>query len=292
MARRPRARSLSRSREVVEIEERAMRAAVLVDDFPHAHVRVKHRDGAGDLLERDAEPPLGRPQRRRHHVVELEVRLDLRFVEIVFRLAHLLGEIEVVPGLDRDRRAPRGRRSPASRRLRTSRGRRPRATRAGETSAPFVGSAAIVSAMRQCAWLGNPSSLARSARSLTMAVIVTLVSFASPLSPRLLNFLHTISRRSRRGDDVRNGSTLDRVFTIARPPSTGVEVFSSASTLARNSANRAASSWLISDSRCFSAAFNLRATAHEVLVHARDEPYLVGLEMRSPAALRTRLQFA
>ncbi len=76
----------------------------LVAHFPHAQVRVIDGNGAGDLLEGDAEPALRRPQRRRHHVVELQVRLDLRFVEVVLRLAHLLGEIEVVPRLYRDAR--------------------------------------------------------------------------------------------------------------------------------------------------------------------------------------------
>ena len=240
MARRPRARSLSRSREVVEIEQRAMRAAVRVDDFPHAHVRMKHRNGAGDLPERDAEAALGRPQRRRHHVVELEVRLDLGFVEIVFRLAQLLGEIEAVPRLDRDRASSRSAIACISATSAFT-----RATTAGHTRQEKclrrfrirrhrVGHAPVRVTRR------TRAACARSARSLTMAVMVALVSFASPLSPRLLNFLQTISRRSRRGDDVRNGSTLDRVFTIAsaacRP---SVDVFSSASTFARNSANRA-----------------------------------------------------
>ena len=38
----------------------------------------------------------------------------------------------------------------------------------------------IVSAMRQCAWVAKPRSLARSARSRTMSVISALVSWASP----------------------------------------------------------------------------------------------------------------
>ena len=41
---------------------------------------------------------------------------------------------------------------------------------------------------------------------------------ASPLSPRLLNFFQTRSRRSRRLEKVRNGSTLERVLTITHLP--------------------------------------------------------------------------
>ncbi len=158
---------------------------------------------------------------------------------------------------------------------------RTRATTKGQTFSrklwATAGSTAIVSCMRQCAWLLKPSSLARSARSLTMAVMMALVSLASSLSPRLLNFFQTISRRCRRVENVRNGSTLDRVFTMAHDParprssaavfaaaatdagspsrsdsrSSTIHVFSSASTLARNSANRAASSWLMADRRVF-----------------------------------------
>ena len=86
-------------------------------------------------------------------------------------------------------------------------------------SLAFFGSFAIVSDIRHSAWDLYPRSWARSARSLTILAIVALVSLASPLSPRLLNAFHTRSRRSRRDDEVRNGSTDDRVFTIAHLPS-------------------------------------------------------------------------
>jgi hypothetical protein len=97
-----------------------------------------------------------------------------------------------------------------------------RATAAGHTriisSRARAGSFAIVSAMRQCACVSKPSSFARSARSRTMRAMVALVSFASPLSPRPLKRFHTCSRRSRRSDEVRNGSTLDRVLTTTHLP--------------------------------------------------------------------------
>ena len=41
---------------------------------------------------------MGGVERRRDHVVELQVRLDVRLVEIMARLAHLLGVIAPVPG--------------------------------------------------------------------------------------------------------------------------------------------------------------------------------------------------
>ena len=156
-----------------------------------------------------------------------------------------------------------------------------RATAAGQTfiisACAAFGSRAMVSDMRQCAWLTKSSSVARSARSLTIFAIVAFVSFSLPLSPRLLNFFQTFSRRSRRVENVRNGSTLDRVFRIAHLPesprssaaafaaetiepgsparsascSSTVQVFSSARTFARNSENNVASCWLISDSRFF-----------------------------------------
>ncbi len=159
-----------------------------------------------------------------------------------------------------------------------------RATAAGQTfiisACAAAGSLAIVSDMRQWACVGYPSSCARSARSFTIRVMIPFVSFASPLSPRLLNFFHTASRRSRRAENARNGSTLERVFTITHPSlrprsvaaalaadtsdggsparsaseSSTVQVFSSASTLALNSEKSVASSWLMAESRFFCAA--------------------------------------
>ena len=189
-----------------------------VGDLEDADVGMEHRHLAGDLGEPDVVAPLGRPQRGRHHVVQLEIRLQLGLIEVVFRLPDLLGVEEIVPGLDRDRRAP----SLAAIACMSATSSLTRATAAGQTrimsACAAFGSSAIVSDMRQCAWLGKPSSFARSARSFTMPAIVALVSFASPLSPRLLNFFQTFSRRSRRVENVRNGSTLDRVLTIAHLP--------------------------------------------------------------------------
>ncbi len=47
---------------------------------------------------------------------------------------------------------------------------------------------------------------------------VELVSLPSALSPRLLNFFQTRSRRSRRVENIRKGSTLERVLTMTHFP--------------------------------------------------------------------------
>ena len=96
---------------------------------------------------------------------------------------------------------------------------RTRATAAGQTRAISASAAsgvlAIVSCIRQCAWLGKPSSLARSARSLTMRAMIALVSVAPPPSPRLTKARHTCSRKARSDAKVSTGSTAERVLTIA-----------------------------------------------------------------------------
>ena len=48
--------------------------------------------------------------------------------------------------------------------------------------------------------------------------MAALLSRAPPLSPRMMNIRHTFSRRSRRVDRVKNGSTLERVLTTAHFP--------------------------------------------------------------------------
>ena len=104
-----------------------------------------------------------------------------------------------------------------------------------------------------------------------MRAMIALVSFSPPLSPRFLNAFHTFSRRSRRDEALRNGSTLERVLTTAHLPASSrssaaalyaatsdgdrparsffdsrtIQVFSSASTLLPKSVNSPASSSLI-----------------------------------------------
>ena len=50
------------------------------------------------LVEGQAEQPAGGVERRLDHLLELQVRLDLRLVEIELRLAAPLGVVAPVPG--------------------------------------------------------------------------------------------------------------------------------------------------------------------------------------------------
>ena len=85
--------------EVVAVEQR-QRAAVGVEDLEDAHGRVVHRKVVA-LLEGDAVELVGGVEDAvLQHVVQLEVGLDLLLVEIVLRLAHLLGVEVPVPGLE------------------------------------------------------------------------------------------------------------------------------------------------------------------------------------------------
>ena len=95
----PRAAVLVVALEVVAIEQR-QRLAVGVEDLEDAHVRLI--DGkVVALLEGEAvELVRGVEDAVLEHVVQLEVRLDLGLVQIVFRLAHLLGVELPVPGLE------------------------------------------------------------------------------------------------------------------------------------------------------------------------------------------------
>ena len=85
----PRARALARAREVVAVEQAAMCADRVLGDvvhLPDAHVGMEHRHLAGDLGEAEAVELLGRPERRRDHVVQLEVRLQLAWSRSYFAL--------------------------------------------------------------------------------------------------------------------------------------------------------------------------------------------------------------
>ena len=87
--------------EVVAIKERE-RLAVGVDHIEYAHVGLIDRDVLA-LLEGDAVELVRRIEHAvLEHVVELEVRLDLRIVQVVLRLANLLGVKIPVPRLERE----------------------------------------------------------------------------------------------------------------------------------------------------------------------------------------------
>ena len=114
--------------------------------------------------------------------------------------------------------------------------------------------------------------------------MVALVSCESPLSPRLTNVRQTFSRRSRRVEYSRNGSTAERVLSTAplalmprdsaaaasaarvdagRPSKsrsasrTSQCSFSSASSACENRVYRPASSWLIAASRVLAVVSRL-----------------------------------
>ncbi len=75
-------------------------AAFGVGDLPGAGVGVIERHV--DRLEGQPEQPPRGLEGRLDHLVELEVRLDLGLIEIVFRLAQLLGVIAPVPRRQRE----------------------------------------------------------------------------------------------------------------------------------------------------------------------------------------------
>lgn len=92
----PRATGLAVALEVVGVEQRHG-SAVGIEHLIHLHIRVIGRD-VGALLEGDAVQLRGGVEDAvLQHVVQLEVRLDLRLVQVVLGLAHLLG-VEVPIG--------------------------------------------------------------------------------------------------------------------------------------------------------------------------------------------------
>ena len=95
-------------------------------------------------------------------LLELQVGLDLVLVEVVLRLAHLLGVVAVVPRLDRDLRRPPCRRSPACRRPPRARARRPAST--PPPSAPSRARASSPSCPRRASARASRSRAASRAR--------------------------------------------------------------------------------------------------------------------------------
>ncbi len=95
----PRATVLVVALEVIAVPERE-RSAVGIGHFEHAHVRVV--DGnVFALFEGDSVKLRGRVENAvLQDVIQLEVWLDLRFVEIVLRLAHLVRVKLPVPGFE------------------------------------------------------------------------------------------------------------------------------------------------------------------------------------------------
>ena len=99
--RHPGAAALGRPREIVAEEQRRHGAPSASRHLPGAHVGMPDRD-VGARLEAQAEQPVRGVERRLDHVVELEVRLDRRLVDVVARLAQLLGVVAPVPRRERE----------------------------------------------------------------------------------------------------------------------------------------------------------------------------------------------
>ena len=96
--RHPGAGALGRPREIVA-EEQAEVAAVRPQHLPRHHVGMPGRDVLA-ALEGEAEQLVGGVERRIDDVVELEVRLHRRFVDVAADLAQLLGVVAPVPRRD------------------------------------------------------------------------------------------------------------------------------------------------------------------------------------------------
>uniref|UniRef100_A0A0N5A0Y1 NAD-specific glutamate dehydrogenase n=1 Tax=Parastrongyloides trichosuri TaxID=131310 RepID=A0A0N5A0Y1_PARTI len=97
----PGARTLARTGEVVGVEQADQLAGGLVRDLIGGHVRLEGRDGPlGQRLEDEAVQAFGHVEGGRAHGVQFEVGLQLVLIEVVLRLTHLLGVVEIVPRLD------------------------------------------------------------------------------------------------------------------------------------------------------------------------------------------------
>ena len=95
--------ALGLARIGIEDEDRQL-LAVLVEHVVGPGVRVVLGQ-VGAFLEADAVKLVGRVEHAvLQHVLHLQVRLELRFVEVELGLAHLFGVVSPVPGLELERR--------------------------------------------------------------------------------------------------------------------------------------------------------------------------------------------
>ena len=167
--------------EIVADEQRDRRA-VRADRRPGARVRVRQSHVvAGD--EGDAEQAMGDVEGGGDHRLERQIGLELALVDVVERLAALLGIIAPIPGLSSKlppsaaiiacnasaSRSACARAGAHTRRIRSSAASR----RLGHRSA-----------RRKAAKLGKPSRRARSARSATVSRMIAALSCAPPPAPR------------------------------------------------------------------------------------------------------------
>ena len=93
-ARHPRAGRFAWPREIIAVEDRDRLLAAL--HLPHAHFRRIARNVV-PLVERDTEQPRRRRELRLDQLVQLQIGLQRRRIEIVARLAQLLGVVAPVP---------------------------------------------------------------------------------------------------------------------------------------------------------------------------------------------------
>ena len=98
--RHPGAAVLRRAREIVAEEQSAM-APAGVAHFPHPHIGVPDRNAFAPL-EAQSEQAVRGVERRRDDALELEIRLDRRFVDVAARLAQLLRVVAPVPRRERE----------------------------------------------------------------------------------------------------------------------------------------------------------------------------------------------
>ncbi len=170
-------------------------------------------------LEGQAEQPVGGVERRLDDVVELEVRLDRRLVEVAAAPCAASRRSSASPTARAAKLPPSSRHDrPAWRR-----GRRARAARAGAQTvragrAPPPASSPWRRRAGNARRSGSRAACARSARSATISAMIALLSVLPPLSPRAIQARNAFSRRSRRDENCRNGSTLERASVMTCLP--------------------------------------------------------------------------
>ena len=99
----PRAAALVAARVPVD-QEQAVRRAVGVEHFEHAHVCLVHRQILALLEAQAVQLVRGEQHAVDQHAIHFEVRPHLRLVVGVLRLAHLLGVEVPIPRLELERR--------------------------------------------------------------------------------------------------------------------------------------------------------------------------------------------
>ena len=244
--RHPGAAALGGTSEIVA-EEYAHVPAAGVGHFESAHVRVPDRDILA-LLKTQSEQAVCRRERRRDHVVEGQIGLELGVIEIAAHFAQLLGVVAPVPWRELEvaafvadqllqgvaiRKRALARRAPDLFQKLPHRG-----WRLGHRVVePIVGKRRDSRAAARV-----PS------RSAIISAMSALLSVSPPLSPRAIQARNAFSRRSRRREDCRNGSTLERESVMACLPASPRAAASACAACLRNSGKPARSSSVSSSS--------------------------------------------